>query len=448
MPLSIPFLDDMMQQQQAPANVFQSVQAPIYAGPDTSNFLQNINQPKMLTMQDTQGLTPKIRDPRKRISAIDTVGRIADVLAIADDSTPMYTSMQQAQEDRSRQVDMDALRSKLLEQQVATGGLEATNQQNSLLGNAVRGLQAIQARGGDISRAWPILAQQAGIPPERAQQLGQVFAENPDAIRGFSTMLGQSQEYGLQPFYAQGPDGQLQAYQLGKDGTVQPVMLPEGAAPIDPLKFVDTGGSMVGVGSRSGGVNRILPKTEAPGKAADRGARLTIAREGIASRERVAATKGGASGGGTNPAMVETVRDNLQELRGIYDSLDKMGAMVSPKNSAGANIGARVRASGAGQMLEGAVGTEAQTLRDRIKSIRPGLMQSIAKATGMTGKQLDSNADVKLFMQTVTDPASSYEANIQAIKGLERFVAANAKTATPTTKKPAAKGGWSIVGAK
>jgi hypothetical protein len=97
------------------------------------------------------------------------------------------------------------------------------------------------------------------------------------------------------------------------------------------------------------------------------------------------------------------------------------------------------------------VGTEAQVKRDRINSIRPALMQSLAKATGMGAKQLDSNADVKLFMQTVTDPTASYEANQAAVAGLERFLEMYAKPegapaaapsrAAPVRRTAPAKGG-------
>ena len=110
---------------------------------------------------------------------------------------------------------------------------------------------------------------------------------------------------------------------------------------------------------------------------------------------------------------------------------------------------ARTRSSVLGQLAEGAVGTQAQTQRDRIASIRPGLVQSIAKATGMSAKQLDSNADVKLWMQTVTDPTSSYQANVAALNGLERFVRTNsakptasaAPRNTPQRVKPRARAG-------
>jgi hypothetical protein len=73
------------------------------------------------------------------------------------------------------------------------------------------------------------------------------------------------------------------------------------------------------------------------------------------------------------------------------------------------------------------------------------LMQSLSKATGMTGRQLDSNADVKLFMQTVTDPTRSYEANMKAIEGLERFLKTSIKKPAAPAAKPAANSGWKIV---
>lgn len=408
--------------------------------PPLSNFMQQAGatpdapQPAPVS----QAPEPAARQPRERRSVLDTIGRISDVLAKVGGADALYQPTLDAREDRAQSIDLDKMRKTLLEQQIAAGGVEATSQQNALLGNAVRGLQAIQQRGGDISKAWPLLAQQAGIPPERAAQLQEIFASNPEAIRGMATMLGQQQEFGLQPFYAQGADGKLQAYQLGKDGTVQAIQLGDGEAPIDPLKFVDLGGAQAGVGTRSGAVTRILPKTEAPGRAADRSSRERIAAGGNASRERIAAmparAKPGTGAAADGGDMAATARGNLNELRGIYESLNKMGALVSPQRGAGSNIAARARASGVGQMLEGAVGTEAQTLRDRIASIRPSLMQSIAQATGMTGKQLDSNSDVKLFMQTVTNPASSYEANLAAIKGLERLLASSGK-------KPASSGG-------
>lgn len=378
---------------------------------------------------------PAAEPPRQRRSLLDTVGRISDVLARVGGAEALYQPTLDAREDRAnmladrtREIDLDALRRRGMEQQLDTGADEAMGRDRAVLGAAARGLQAIQARGGNIATAWPILARQAGIPDDKAAQLTEIFTSNPQNIAAIAAMTGQEKEFGLQPFYAQDKDGKLKAYQLGKDGSIQPVQLGEGEAPIDPLKFVDTGGAQVGVGTRSGGVRKILPNSVDPNTRANIGSRERIAAAGNRSREAVAATRAAGKEPAGGGAMVNAAQANLDELKTIYGELKQMGAMVTPGQSTGANVAARVRASGIGQMLEGAVGTEAQSKRDRVASIRPGLMQTLAQATGMTGKQLDSNADVKLFMQTVTDPTTSYEANMDAIAGLERFLAANAKT--------------------
>lgn len=407
--------------------------------PPPVNVMQAAAAPPAMPQPAPVPAAPAATPPRReRHSLLDKVGRVADVLARVGGAEALYQPTLDAREDRelmlgdhAREVDMDALRHTLTQQQIGAGTDDAATRQNTRLGAAVRGLQAIQRSGGDIGQAWPILAKQAGIPEDRAAQLGQIFAANPQALSGFASMLGSSEptEFGVQPFYAQDADGKLRAYQLGRDGSVRPINLGEGEVPADPLTFVNAGDRQVGVGRLSGDQRVTVRAGERPGMAADRETRLRIAREGNASRERTAATRGTKpAAGAPTAAMVETARGSLNELRTIYRDLNKMGAMVSPSRSTGGNIVSRARSSAAGQILEGAVGTQAQTLRDRVASIRPGLMQSIARATGMTGRQLDSNADVKLFMQTVTNPSSSYEANLAAIAGLERFLAANAKS--------------------
>ena len=411
-----------------------SIQAAQMPAPAPVNLLEGI-----------PNVAPVERQPRERRSILDTIGRAADVFARVGGAEALYQPTLDARqdrafaiEDRTRAIDLDGMRKQMLQQQIEGGEDEATARQNALLGNAVRGLQAVVSRGGNLQAAWPLLAQQAGIDADRAAQLGEIFTSNPDVLPAFASMLGQQREYGLQPFYAKDANGNLQAYQLGKDGTVAPVTLPAGAEPIDPFKAVNLGDRTALVGTRSGDVQRTLAQGEAPGRAADRENRLRIAREGNRTRVNLADRNNRAradladkkagsnteTGGG---AMASRAAGLLSELDGIYDAMKRDGSIVNQDQSALGNIAARVRSSGAGQLAEGAVGTAAQAQRDRVNSIRPALMQSIAKATGMSGKQLDSNADVKLFMQTVTNPTASYEANKAAIRALRGFLAANAQ---------------------
>lgn len=423
------------------------VAPPGYAEPSATNILQAVATPEIVASQPAPQApvaasipqaapAPKAAEPaeppRKRRSVIETIGRLADVFAKVGGAEALYEPTLNARADRLNQVDMDALKLALARQQVQAGGMEVEATERKRLGTALGALSGRE----DAATLWPSIAEQAGIDPVKTAAIGQILTANPNAAGIFARSLGADiDNLGKNVYFGTDPEGKTVAYQVGEDGRPHILDFEGKIAPSDPTKIVNLGGTTAVVDSR-GNVRRVLPNTEKPGASADR-----------ASRERIAAMRGpGGKAATDNSSMVETAQGNLNELRQIYADLNKMGALVSPAQGADKNVVARIRASGIGQVLEGAVGTEAQTKRDRIASIRPGLMQALAKATGMTGKQLDSNADVKLFMQTVTDPTKSYEANLAAIDGLERFLKANIKKApAPAPAKPKSQAGWSIV---
>lgn len=109
----------------------------------------------------------------------------------------------------------------------------------------------------------------------------------------------------------------------------------------------------------------------------------------------------------------------LGELSGYYDDLSTKGAVVDTKKSGVANAAASVRASAPGQILGGIVGTEEQTVRDKIKQTSPMLMNAIRQATAMGARGLDSNTELKFYLQAVTDPAKSIQFNKAALKILD-----------------------------
>jgi hypothetical protein len=431
----------------APAtNVLQSVAPP--APPVGAPVVQYTPPPQAPAPQPPATPAAAPEPPhKKRQSVIDIIGRIADTIATVGGAQPLYQPTLEHREDRLNQVDMDALKKTLAQQQVTHGALQEGIDDRKRIGTALGALAGRE----DAATLWPSIAEQANIDPQRAAAIGHILENNPGAAGIFAKSLGADiDNLGKNVYFGTDPQGKTVAYQVGPDG--QPHILDFGGklAPSDPIKVVNTGGVTAIVG-QGGQTKRILPNTEAPGKAADRTSRENIARgnnqTAITIAGMPARSKGAAGAGGDNSAFIQTAQGNLDELRSIYEAMHKAGTLVSPTQSTAENIAARTRASGVGQTLEGFTGSQAQTQRDRIASIRPQLMQSLAKATGMTGKQLDSNADVKLFMQTVTDPSKSFEANMKAIDGLERFLKANVK------KAPAApagnSGGWgkaSVVG--
>lgn len=116
----------------------------------------------------------------------------------------------------------------------------------------------------------------------------------------------------------------------------------------------------------------------------------------------------------------EDVGIALGTLRNAYDRLEKGGGITSTEKTGLANLPAAASASGPGQLIGRMLGTENQSARNEIAMARPGLLASIMKATGMSSKQMDSNAELKLWLSTATDPTLDVQANRKALDNLER----------------------------
>lgn len=116
----------------------------------------------------------------------------------------------------------------------------------------------------------------------------------------------------------------------------------------------------------------------------------------------------------------EGLSGTLDVLRNQYEVLQRENAIPSERNKWGTNIGAMLSNTTVGQMLGKAGGTTAQTARDTIAQTRPLLLADIKKATGMTASEMNSNAELQMWLATATDPSKGYEANMNALENLER----------------------------
>lgn len=115
---------------------------------------------------------------------------------------------------------------------------------------------------------------------------------------------------------------------------------------------------------------------------------------------------------------VSTVIDGL---RGNYLKLQNNGAIVDPKAGPAQNLMAKAGSSAVGQLVGGALGTENQSVRQEIQNSLPLLMASIKSATGMSSQQLNSNAELKFYMQAATDPNKDIKSNLAALDNLEKM---------------------------
>jgi hypothetical protein len=110
----------------------------------------------------------------------------------------------------------------------------------------------------------------------------------------------------------------------------------------------------------------------------------------------------------------------ISSLRDAYNRLEEGGGITSTKNSNLGNIAASSASSGVGQALGKAFGTSNQSARNEIAMTRPALLSALMKATGMSAKQMDSNAELKLWLSTATDPQLDVQANRKALDNIER----------------------------
>lgn len=132
--------------------------------------------------------------PRKRLSVIDTIGRLADVFANVGGAQPLYQLNTEhrvdrtfGMEDRQRKISADNIA-------LATDKFKLGDAQNEQIGQVARGLKAIQNGGGDINVAWPILAQRMHVDPETIQSVGQMFATDPHALDGIIAATAEAKQ--------------------------------------------------------------------------------------------------------------------------------------------------------------------------------------------------------------------------------------------------------------
>lgn len=126
----------------------------------------------------------------------------------------------------------------------------------------------------------------------------------------------------------------------------------------------------------------------------------------------------------------------IDNLRGIYTNLGNIGGITDTSKNAFQNIIASASSSGVGQIAGRTVGSEAQKFRDQVDQARPLLLQSIKQATGMSSKQMDSNAELKLYLSAATDPTKSLQANMAALDNIESLYGSGKLHAIGANAKP------------
>jgi hypothetical protein len=166
--------------------------------------------------------------------------------------------------------------------------------------------------------------------------------------------------------------------------------------------------------------------------------------------ERIAAAQEKREAAATNKSEAKSqLTDIVGSLKKNYETLKEQGGIVSTTESGFGNLAARLSSSGVGQAVGGAVGAKTQEERQKIEQTRPLLLNLIKNATGMSAQQMNSNAEMQLYLNAATNPQLSYEANLEALKNLDKLYGLGdvAKQIDKELKNPAkpsgpSKSGW------
>jgi len=153
----------------------------------------------------------------------------------------------------------------------------------------------------------------------------------------------------------------------------------------------------------------------------------------------------GASGKTAPAAAAETkkvegqaqARDIIDTLRTAYQDLDLRRAIPSDQRNAISNTLSYIASTGAGQVAGRMAGTKEQTQRDIIQGARNQLLNAVKNATGMSAQQLNSNVEFRSWLESLTDPTKSIQANEKILENLETFIAGGGKKMGERSGAPA-----------
>lgn len=112
--------------------------------------------------------------------------------------------------------------------------------------------------------------------------------------------------------------------------------------------------------------------------------------------------------------------DTLSTAETLVKDLAKMGGITSTSKAPLANLVTSLQTGTVGQMGGRVFGTKEQAKRDELKSIRLQLLNAVKEATGMSAQQLNSNVELKTYLDSLGSEGMTAEANLAILDNLSR----------------------------
>jgi len=112
--------------------------------------------------------------------------------------------------------------------------------------------------------------------------------------------------------------------------------------------------------------------------------------------------------------------DTISTAETLVKDLAKMGGITSTSKGPLANLVTSLQTGTVGQMGGRVFGTKEQAKRDELKSIRLQLLNAVKEATGMSSQQLNSNVELKTYLDSLGSEGMTKEANLAILDNLSR----------------------------
>jgi hypothetical protein len=162
-----------------------------------------------------------------------------------------------------------------------------------------------------------------------------------------------------------------------------------------------------------------------------------VRAEGVAGRESPAEAAAKAAATARATAVVETekkaaeklpgrkqVSTIIKKIRGAYEQLEKKEAIASEKRGGFANVVDYLATTTPGREVQKAFGTSASKYLSEIVNSRKLLATAIKNATGMSAQEMNSNVELQLTLDALTDPTQGIEAARSTLDTLEELYGA------------------------
>jgi hypothetical protein len=138
------------------------------------------------------------------------------------------------------------------------------------------------------------------------------------------------------------------------------------------------------------------------------------------------------------PARAQ-VSELVTKMRTAYQELQDARAIPTEKLQVGSNIGNYLMSTAGGRELRRAMGTEANKPLNDITSSRKLLATAIKNAAGMSAQEMNSNTELLLMLDALSDPTQGFESAMSQLDTIEQLYG-KPKTPAPTASSAPATG--------